>query len=139
MKHALTGVLALMFMAGCNSIETKREAAENEKYEQSKEDIAVTEKRKSKDFINLSISNRKNLLGQTVIKGTITNNAKMVTYKDVEVKFNFYSKTRALIGQDVETVYDSIPPGQNTTFKSKSFAPKDTDSVGFEILNVKFK
>ena len=138
MKHTLAGALAIILLAGCNTIETKREKSEHKKYEESKQDLASNERKHAKDFVSLTITDRRNLLGQTVIKGTLTNNAKIVTYKDVEVKFSFFSKTRALIGQDIETVYDSIPPGRNVSFKSKSFAPKDTDSVGSEILNIKY-
>ena len=46
------------------------------------------------------------MLGQTVVKGTITNNATVAVFKDVDLKLSFYSKTRALLETDKETIFE---------------------------------
>ncbi len=59
------------------------------------------------------------------------------TYKDVDLKLTFYSKTKALLETDKETVFEVLPPGQSKNFKTKYFAPKGTDSVALEVLGAK--
>jgi hypothetical protein len=111
----------------------------NEKnYENSKESMEKTEQNKPTKFLTATASDKKNLIGQTVVKGTITNQAKVVTYKDVEVKLSFYSKTKAVVEQDIETIYENVAPGESVKFKSKFFTPKGTDSVAIEVLGAKF-
>jgi hypothetical protein len=61
----------------------------------------------------------------------------MITYKDIEIKISFYSKTGTVLEEDIETIYDTIIPGGSVNFKSKFFTPKGTDSVGFKILEAK--
>jgi hypothetical protein len=80
---------------------------------------------------------RHNILGQTVVKGIVTNKATVASYKDVDVKLDFYSKTGTLLETDNETVYEIIGPGQSKNFKTKYFAPKGTDSVALMIMSAK--
>lgn len=72
-----------------------------------------------------------------MIKGVLTNNAKVVSYKDVDVELSFYSKTGALLEKDHEVIYETIAPGYGTDFKTKYFAPKGTDSVALKIVGAK--
>ena len=72
-------------------------------------------------------------LGQTVIKGTLVNNAKVCTYKDVNVELAFYSKTGTLLEKDTETIFENIAPGDSKDFKTKS----DTSSFpSFVLIDV---
>ncbi len=83
-------------------------------------------------------TDKKNLVGQTVVKGKISNTAKVVSYKDVDVKLFFYSKTGALLMEDQEMVYETIAPGKTVNFKSKYFSPKGTDSIAMKVMSAKF-
>ena len=78
------------------------------------------------------------MIGQTVVIAHVTNKATVCTYKDIEIKLSFYSKTGALLEEDHETVYQSIHPGGSASFKSKYFAPKGTDSVGLTVIRAKY-
>ena len=82
-------------------------------------------------------SDKHNLVGQTVIKGVVSNKATVAVYKDVDLQLDFYSKTGALLETDRETVYETIRPGQSKSFKTKYFAPKGSDSVGLKVLSAK--
>jgi hypothetical protein len=110
----------------------------NDQYEKGKLSIEEIEKNYPVRFLAVSGTNKKNLLGQTVIKGTIFNNAKMVHYKDIAIKLSFYSKTKTLLEEDRDVIYETITPGGSASFKSKYFAPKGTDSVGMIIVSAKF-
>jgi hypothetical protein len=107
-------------------------------YEKSKGSLEETEKSSPASFLTASGTDKKNLLGQTVVKGKITNNAKIVTFKDVDVKLQFFSKTGTLLEEDHETVFENVPPGGTKSFKSKYFTPKGTDSVAMIVVGAKF-
>ena len=110
---------------------------EKDNYEKTKENLAVKEKNNPQNFLIISGHDKHNLLGQTVVKGTITNKATVASYKDVDVKLDFYSKTGTLLETDKETVYEIIAPGQSKNFKTKYFAPKGTDSVALAVTAAK--
>lgn len=120
----------------CNN-NGKTESKAKDKYEQTKETLEQTEKKNPKRFLTIEGHDKKNLFRQTVIKGTITNNAKVASYKDIDVELSFFSKTGALLEKDHEVIYETIAPGNSTDFKTKYFAPKGTDSVAVKIFAAK--
>lgn len=128
-------ILSILFTA-CNS-KAKKEAAENDGYEKAKESLEEREKKNPVAFLKVSSKDKHNLIGQTVIKGTVTNNAKICVYKDVELELSFFSKTGVLLEKDNETVFEVIEPGKGADFKTKYFTPKGTDSVAIKILSAK--
>jgi predicted methyltransferase len=107
-------------------------------YEKNKVSLEETEKKSPAAFLKATGTDKKNLLGQTVVKGKITNNAKIVTFKDVDVKLQFFSKTGTLLEEDRETIFENLPPGGTKSFKSKYFTPKGTDSVAIVVMGAKF-
>jgi lipopolysaccharide export LptBFGC system permease protein LptF len=109
-----------------------------DKYENTKVQLAETEQKNPAQFLKASGYDKKNFIRQTVIKGSVQNNAKIVAYKDIELKFQFYSKTGVLLGEDHKTIYETIQPGNTTTFKEKLFAPKDSDSLAIKVLSAKY-
>ena len=127
----------LLFVMSCNTIEEK-EQTKKDNYENSKRSIEEQEKKSPVEFLTVSGNDKRNLLGQTVVKGQVHNHAKIVAYKDVDVKLFFYSKTGALLQEDQEMVYENIAPGTTVNFKSKYFAPKGTDSIAMTVLSAKY-
>jgi predicted small secreted protein len=129
-------ILSLVF-ASCNSNDKTAEGKAKDQYEQTKETLEQTEKKNPKRFLSVEGNDRKNLIGQLVIKGTITNKATVAGYKDVDVELSFFSKTGALLEKDHEVIYETIAPGSSTNFKTKYFAPRGTDSVAMKIVGAK--
>lgn len=103
----------------------------------SKETVEQIEKAGPEKHLTVTGHDRRNLIGQTVVKGTVTNKATKVSYKDVEVKLEFYSKTGTLLETDKEVVYEVLAPGESKNFKTKYFAPKGTDSVALSVTTAK--
>ena len=132
---ALLFIATIIFTA-CNSSDKKADATKD-KYEQTKEDLAATEKKNPTLFLKVTGHDKRNLIGQTVVKGTLNNTAKVATYKDIQVKLNFYSKTGAMLEEDSETIFETIEPGKSADFKTKYFAPKGTDSVALKVTGAK--
>ncbi len=134
----ITAVLAVLFaLTACSSGDKKSADKTKDQYEQTKENLGETEKKNPQLFISVSGHDKRNLIGQTVVKGTLTNNAKVSSFKDVDLEISFYSKTGALLEKDKETIYETLSPGDEKNFKTKYFAPKGTDSVALKVTGAK--
>lgn len=129
-------LVSLIIFSSCNNSGNKT-AAEKEKYEKAKETLEEKERKNPSAFLMVSSRDKHNLIGQTVIKGSVSNTAKVCTYKDVQLELSFFSKTGALLLKTNETVYDKIEPGKSANFKTKEFAPKGTDSVAVKVVGAK--
>ena len=138
MKKIACIVLSIILLSACNN-KAKEAAAEKENYQKAAETLLEKEKKSPISFLTVNSHEKHNLLGQTVIKGSINNKAKVCTYKDVQLELSFFSKTGTLLEKDNETVYNNIEPGKSADFKTKYFAPKGTDSVAIKILSAKIK
>lgn len=137
MRNLSVLIACLIFLTACGN-NSDFPITETKNYQKSTETISETEKKHPENFIVVEVKDKKNLLGQTVIKGTVINKAKMVTYKDVEIKLSFYSKTGTLLEEDVETVYEQVSPGSSVRFKSKYFAPKGSSRLEAKVITAKF-
>lgn len=113
--------------------------ADNEKasYDQTRSLLLKKENENPGMFLSVTGNSHKNMIGQTVIKGRISSKASIASYKDVEIKFSFYSQTKALLESDKETIFVEVSPGNSVKFKSKYFAPKGTDSVALTVVGAK--
>ena len=138
MKNIISVLCSVaLFLSACNNPEQK-EKASKDKYENSKLSLEEVEKKSPVRFLSVTGNDKKNLLGQTVVKGKVSNLAKMVTYKDVDIKLFFYSKTGTLLQEDQEVIYESVAPGATVSFKSKYFSPKGTDSITMKVVSAKY-
>jgi type IV pilus biogenesis protein CpaD/CtpE len=131
-------LVTVLIISACSSSDKKTEAVKD-KYEATKESLEETEKKNPKLFITVSGHDKRNLIGQTVVKGTLNNIAKVASYKDVEIRIFFYSKTGSLLSEEPETIFESVAPGKSADFKSKYFAPKGTDSIAIKIMGAKIQ
>ncbi len=129
-------IIAIVVLSACQN-KAEKDKKEKDNYEQAKESLEEKEKKNPVQFISVTSKDKHNLIGQTVIKGSVYNNAKICVYKDVELELSFFSKTGVLLEKDVEKIYEVIEPGKSADFKTKYFAPKGTDSVGIKVLGAK--
>lgn len=123
-----------IFFLSCNSENSNQD---QKSYKETKNALLKKEERDPAAFITVNGNSRKNIVGQTVVNGTLVNKASVATYKDVNLQLSFYSKTKALLETDKETIYQILNPGDAQDFKTKYFAPKGTDSVGLKVLGAK--
>ncbi len=129
---AILLITILLFTACSNG--DKNAAPKKDKYEQTKETLEETEKKNPSRFLSVEGHDRKNIIRQTVIIGTVSNNAKICSFKDIDIELSFYSKTGALLEKDHEMVYETIAPGSSSKFKTKYYAPRGTDSVALKVI-----
>lgn len=137
MKFFILCLIASLTFYSCNQSDSNNTANEKTNYEKTKENLQEKETKSPENFLVVAGHDRHNLLGQMVVKGSITNKATVASYKDVDVKLDFYSKTGTLLETDKETVYEIIAPGQSKNFKTKYFAPKGSDSVALAVTGAK--
>lgn len=132
-------ILVLIVVSGvvtaCSN--SDKNAETNDKYEQTKESLGITELKNPERFLNVQGHDKKNLLRQTVIKGTITNTATVAKFKDVDIEVSYFSGTGALLLKEHEVVYEVVAPGRTITFKTKTYAPNGTDSVAMKVFGAK--
>jgi hypothetical protein len=132
----ITFCVVLFFAISCNDKE-KKQNGKVDTYETSKMTIEEIETKNPKKFLKVEGRDKHNLIGQTVVKGKISNTATVVGYKDVTIKISFFSKTGTLLEEDEETIYNEVKPGGTLEFKSKFYAPKGSDDVKLNIINAK--
>ena len=137
MKQFSGIIMLVLILSSCSNNKTDKEKAITDNYERGKINVAEIEAKTPARFLKATGGDKKNLLGQTVIRGAVENKAKIVTYKDVEVRLRFYSKTGVLLEEDHETIYDEIAPGDSKSFKTKYFAAKGSDSVAIDVVQAK--
>ena len=137
MKQLLFLLISSALLFSCNPDDAKKAQKEKESYEATKETLLEKEQKDPPNFIMINGHDKKNIVGQTVVKGTISNKATVAVFKDVDIKLSFYSKTKALLETDKETIFELLHPGESKNFKTKYFAPKGTDSVALEVLGAK--
>lgn len=131
-------LMIVVFLSACHN-KASDDAAEKDVYQKASVTLFEREKKNPAAFLIVNSHEKHNLLGQTVIKGTLNNIAKVCGFKDVELELSFFSKTHALLEKDVETIYEVVLPGESTNFKTKYFAPKGSDSVVIKVLSAKIK
>jgi hypothetical protein len=129
-------IIVSILFAACQSKAEKEKVAEDS-YEKAKESLEEREKKNPVSFITVTSKDKHNLIGQTVIKGTVNNNAKVCAYKDFELEFSFFSKTGVLLQKELKTVFDIIPSGKAADFKEKMWVNKDADSMSIKVLTAK--
>ena len=137
MKHLVILLFISVGFIACTN-NNQYEIESTDKYRKQKESIEEMEKKSPKRFLKITGNSKKNLLGQTVVKATIVNTATIAVFKDFDVKMTFYSKTKAELEEDRETIYETLTPGSSKSFKLKFFTPKGTDSVGFRVMGAKY-
>jgi hypothetical protein len=128
-------IVSVLFTA-CKS-KAEKETVEKDVYEKAKESLEEREKKNPVSFITVSSKDKHNLIGQTVVKGNVSNNAKVCTYKDIELEFSFFSKTGVFLQKELKTIYDIIPSGKTVDFKEKMWVNKDADSMAIKVVRAK--
>ena len=135
MKRLAGIALCSLLIWSCSS--NAKAAREKKNYEKAKATLAEKEKKNPGAFLLVNSHDKHNLIGQTVTKGSVYNNAKVYVYKDVQLELSYFSKTGTLLLKTNETIYDKVEPGKSVDFKTKEFAPKGTDSVKIKVIGVK--
>lgn len=88
-----------------------------------------------KKFLVKNIKTRKNIMGKTVIEGSVSNTSPNMVFKDVAIDVAYLSKTGAVISTQRFVVYEIIQPGKKAPFKFKAKAPEGTRTFSTELID----
>ena len=81
------------------------------------------------------IKPRKNFFGETVVEGTISNNADLSSFKDIVLEITYMSKTQTALNVQNCTVYELLTSKKTVPFKYKTYAPKATEECSVRVIN----
>jgi hypothetical protein len=119
-----------VFLFSCSS----NKKFDEQTYEQHKESIADKEKDNPLKFLLVSGGDKKNVIGQTVIRGKVTNKATISSYKDVRIKMLCY-KDNSMVEEHEDVIEDEIKPNTTKDFKTHYRLPKGTDSIALTVMS----
>jgi hypothetical protein len=71
------------------------------------------------------------------LKGTIFNNAHILTIKDIEIKVEFYSQNGTLVDEETIVLFDYAEPLNVTEYEAKIKVPDEYNSIKIKILDAK--
>ena len=125
-------ILIVSCLLSCGGNASSEKDIEN--YEATKDKLAKREKKFPTEFLSINSTNKRNLIGQTVVNGVIKNAATVTAYKKVRVELLYYS-SGALVENHEEVYNDVILPNNQHSYKAKYFTPKTTDSVRVSIMS----
>jgi len=131
MKFSSIFYIVLFFLISCRSSEKK---FDSQSYEQHKENLKEKEKKNPLAFLIITSDNKKNIIGQTVVHGKISNKATVSSYKDVRIKMLCY-KNNKMVEEHEDVIDDVIKPNSANNFKIKYRLPKGTDSIALSVMN----
>ena len=137
-KKTLTLATALtvlsLALTSCNS-SSSGSYDTGSSYQETKMTLEDKEKQNPTSFLSTDGTYRKNLLGEWVLEGTISNSATIATYKDVVLEIYYYSQTETHLGTEKESIYEYFPAGKTKNFKIKTYGYKGTKTIGWDIVS----
>ena len=98
-----------------------------------RKELVDIEKKNPLKYLTVKATWKKNLIGETVIQGTITNNATLANFKDVQLQITWLTQTNTELSSETPPpIYDYFRPNESRPFKKKFNAP--SAMAGFEIV-----
>ena len=117
-------------LAACGSANSEHPTVQ---YEEKKKSLKESETDSPLKFLKVRGSFRNNLINQTVVEGVITNNATLVSYKNMRLQIVFKDKEGSVITKEKQVIDDVVKPGSTNDFKLKLSHVKDAHTVSLDI------
>lgn len=104
-------------------------------YNKQKQSLLIEEKTKPLSFLKVYASDKKNIWGSTVVKGTISNTATVCSYKEVRLKLLSFDKGGKPLEEHEDVIDGPVKPNDSKDFKLRYHLPKSTDSVSVNVMS----
>ncbi len=112
----------------------------SDNYEERVKSVEEIERENPLDFLSVTGNYSENFWGDKIkIQCDVTNNATVAVYKDVVIKFSYYSKSETLLGTETETIYEVFEPNKTKSFNFKIPNYENTSSLGCDIQSARVK
>lgn len=86
-------------------------------------------------YVKLSFDYRKNILGETVVEGAMTNNAQHTTYRDVRLMVYFDDAESTVLDSASQVIFEAVAPGAKADFRIKEKGPKRGKSIRVQVAD----
>lgn len=104
----------------------------------SPEEIArqqrLIERARPMEFVDMRYTSRRNLLMETIIEGTLENNAELTAYKDLQLMIYFVDEEGKKLDSASQVIFETLSPGAKVPFKLKEKGPRKAD-VRLDLLD----
>lgn len=111
-----------------------KEKFDSKNYNENKISLAQHESENPQQFIHISSDEKRNLFGNTVIKGTLVNTASVAAYKNTRIKMLCYANG-VRVEEHEDVIPDLLKPGVVKNFKLRYHLPKNTDSLDISVMS----
>jgi hypothetical protein len=99
--------------------------------------ILMNEHTRPEEFLAVEIDPKKNLLGESIIEGEISNKASKTTYQDVELMIHWNDEAGMVLDSAIEVVFGQVAPAAKLTFKTKRKGPRKARSTIVHVRDAK--
>ncbi|MCW3121695.1 MAG: hypothetical protein JWQ38_1187 [Flavipsychrobacter sp.] len=134
MKGTLALALFFILFASCDSANNQHPSA---KYEEKKTSLESMEQDSPLKFLKVKGDFHRNFVNKTVIEGEITNNATLVSYKDLQLVLIFRDEKGSVIEKQKQQLDNIIKPNSTEDFKIKISHVKGANSLSVDITDAK--
>lgn len=131
MKPVFALAIVSLLILSCNQAANKERPSAQ--YENKKASLADMERENPMKFLKVNGDSHVNLINKEVVEGTISNQATLAAFKDIEVQVIFKDKGGSVIEKDTRVVNDVVRPNTTVDFKLKMKKPKGVASVTLDI------
>lgn len=90
---------------------------------ETKKKVKPKETEKATTSIKAEVNWRKNLIGETVLTGTLNNTASITNFKDPVILVTWLSKKNEVLGETSYPLHEYIAAGKNVSYKLKVKVP----------------
>lgn len=135
MKYLFIIIISAITFIACNDHDTRPPA----KYEEKKASLSSMEQDSPIKFLKVTGSVRGNLMGQTVVEGDISNNATLVTYKNIQLQLSFKDDNGKTIDKQKYVVDDVVKPGASVDYKLKVKHVKGVSAVSVQVMDAEIE
>ena len=87
----------------------------------------LNERARPREFVALNYNDRRNLLGEVIIEGSLTNNAELTMYRDFQLMIYFLDSEGDKTDSASVGVFEEITPGETAPFKVKQKGPRKSE------------
>lgn len=131
----ITAIQILITFLALSSCESNMPEINDTNYYDALRKLEQYEKGRPKLFLEADGRYSENFWGDKFdISVEISNDAKLATYKDVEIRVTYYSKTNSILGTNDYTLYEVIPPQKITKARMKIDNYRDVESIGWQVV-----
>jgi hypothetical protein len=103
-------------------------------YQSVKPRIEEQERQKPLEHLASHGSCHLNFAGEWIVEGYIQNLARTITYKDLQMRFHFYTNTGTEVGTVDRAITKFFPPSLHERYRFKLQGPSGTSFIKHELI-----